>query len=204
MTKTEINPATLAAAIDSATAEPPDFHYAVKHAIEELHSPGHSDPAHERFLQLCTSAGLAFPKAPAHLTDTEILASPATPELMRYFLGALANYAARIDATRTTRKRQEALANAIGLTGERGGSRQELLSESQSMYALSSFGSFLESMRLEHPSASPSDWQLRAFQRTYDAIFDPDTEKGRDNKQVKKNTAQLASLLAEHGYLKHL
>ena len=43
---------------------------------------------------------------------------------------------------------------------------------------------------------------LRAFDRTYDKNYGPDTEKGRSDREIQKNIKQLASVLAQHGYAK--
>lgn len=189
------------AEFDREISQPQGFHFAVPTALEELNAPVHRSPAHERFLHLCAATQLAYPGAVSNLTDAEILASPATPELMRYLVRALSNYAARtagVDSSPS--ERRGILADAFGLVGNHGGSRKSLQSESQEMRALGTFTGAVEAEILD--GIESNEAQLRAFQATYNATYGDDGQDGREKKQVDKNRRALASMLINHGYLK--
>ncbi len=102
--------------VDNSQAEATAFQIdGLLRSIEDG-SPG--EQPHVLFHALCVLAEDAFPdSAPS---DTEILANPATPALMRYFLASLRRYRARCkDARLTSSQRCNAIANALKMTGEK-------------------------------------------------------------------------------------
>lgn len=72
---------------------------------------------HVLFYGLCLLAERAFPDREP--SNEEILANPATPDLMRYLLSSLRRYRSKVKGPKTTSaERYRAIANALQMAGE--------------------------------------------------------------------------------------
>ncbi|MGX5649538.1 hypothetical protein ACWKW4_04675 [Hydrogenophaga borbori] len=163
-------------------------------ALEDLESPASQEPRHQAFLELCSNVAEGY----RDLSDDQIAALDETPRLMRYLISAMESYSTRVSSSGgRASDRYKRLAEAFGVSGEHGGNHRGLWSDAREKEVVWAYSTTL------HGQADPGSpaARLLAFEAAYDAAFGPDSEGGREERERKKNRAQLVRLLLKHGYL---
>lgn len=161
------------------------------------------EPRHDQFLRFCEHAVVGY----AGMTDRQIADAEETPALLRYLIGALANYRVLVSRSgqETTSSRRTHLAWAFGIEGEWGGGRQGRWTLARQMLAQRAYADAI------HGFDPPGERGSKAARRSavhaaYAAVFGsdsvekPDTVTERRPKQRRANLRSLVRALDDLGY----
>lgn len=174
--------------------------YLTRHAalveLDGLQDEKSIEPRHAQFLRFCEHVVVGY----AGMSDQQIAEAAETPALMRYLIGALANYERRVGHLQksTTIGRRERLAEAFGIEGDHGGDRYGKWTLERQMRALNSYVGKLHSFE----SKGTEQAQHAAICAAYEDIFGY-AYKHRPKKK-RSNLEELLRVLHEHGHASHV
>lgn len=183
---------------DSATGGCYLNRYTALMELEELNNPASVESRHAQFLRFCGHAIDGY----AGMTDQQIAAAIETPALMNFFISALRSYRGGGDLEQTTTAGRNArLAQAFGLTGERGGDQQSHWTLDRQRCAVKAYADTLHSFGAgggAERDAEPA--QQAAVSAAYEAIFGP--SYNHERRQMGRNLKGLLRILVDQGYLR--
>lgn len=197
----------------------PVLRFAALLELRELKSEASIEPRRARFLRLSTAVARGY----AGMSDQQITAAAETPELMRFFIGALEKFQSNDDEGKTSPQSWNGLlAKAFGLTGGRGGDHQSQWPQWRQLKALAAYHEAIHQGLSDHErqvvlrgDETKEEREERARRRedalqkcrekgilaAYDAVFGSDTKDGRKDAQIRENWNSLRNVLIEHGYI---
>lgn len=160
---------------------------------------------HERFRELCDLAEVAFPDKTT--TDSEILASAATPVLLHYLLDSLRRYNARAGGKELAQARRAVvLAEAMMMLGTReyvrSGSRDRYTGKwslAHRVRYVTAYAETVDALARAEGGVSRDDAYDRGVQAAY-AIYREGEAAEQDESDRNKVLRRLRDLIEDEGY----
>lgn len=163
---------------------------------------GDVEPIDQQFLRFAQCVAAAY----VGLDDKEIVEAKETPELMRYLVKALGDYAARATSRANldaggrvkTADRYRVLADVFLASGGHGGSRKgkrrDVWTQRRIESAIEAYRGFLYE-RAGWDNHDNPEWQARAFEAAYKKVFGGEV---RDEPREQKDRDELERELVKH------